>query len=248
MAESKVFLFDNEDPGMQQAYGQARANFRLFWREIASDRRRIIPALEMAGVKAPFWDVSKSSRGKDDPGAEHMWFSDVDYDGEFVSGVLLNSPNWVKSVRQGEDVRVPLHQISDWMFVMGGEVYGAYTVNLLRSRMKPRERQDHDEAWGLDFGDPTEIRFVPEANHRQLSENMAAVLMEHLAQNPSMLTTTGMNGWTLLHQDASAGSVAAVKALLAAGADPHAKADNGMTPRQLAEALGWHEVVELLPS
>jgi uncharacterized protein len=246
MADSNVMMFDNSDPEVQRAYEQARANFRFFWREIASDRRRIIPALELAAVKAPFSDVPKHSRREDDPGAEHMWFSDVDYDGEFVSGVLLNSPSWVKSVRQGEDVRVPVHQISDWMFAIDGEVYGAYTVNLFRSRMKRRERQEHDEAWGLDFGDPNEIRFVPEKNHTLLSENMAAVLTEQLAKNPAMLSATGLNGWTLLHQEASAGSVAAVKALLAAGADRRAKTDNGMTALQLAEALGWEEVAEVL--
>jgi uncharacterized protein YegJ (DUF2314 family) len=50
---SQVFLADDGGPEMQRAYEQARDTFRYFWREIAWDRRRIVPALEMAAVKAP---------------------------------------------------------------------------------------------------------------------------------------------------------------------------------------------------
>jgi uncharacterized protein len=42
---SRVFMFDNSDPEMQRAYENARATFRYFWREIAWERRRIVPAL-----------------------------------------------------------------------------------------------------------------------------------------------------------------------------------------------------------
>jgi uncharacterized protein len=161
---------------------------------------------------------------------EHMWLSDVDFDGEFVSGVLVNAPNRLKSVKQGDNARVPVGQLSDWMYAISGEVYGAYTVNLLRSRMNPRERREHDVAWGLNFVDPSRIRGVTEQEHHAMTENMASSLQDHLAQNPSLVSSTGHNGWTLLHQDASAGSSATVKVLLAAGVDPHAAAGNGMTP------------------
>jgi hypothetical protein len=53
MSESKVFMFDDSDPEMQNAYLSARANFRYFWREVAWERRRIIPALDLACAKAP---------------------------------------------------------------------------------------------------------------------------------------------------------------------------------------------------
>ena len=50
------------------------------------------------------------------------------------------------------------------MYAISGEVFGAYTVNLMRSRMGRQERQEHDSAWGLNFGDPTKIRVAPEPN------------------------------------------------------------------------------------
>src|ERR1700757_632446 len=93
---SRVFVFDNSDPEMQRAYENARATFRYFWREIAWERRRIVPALDLACVKAPFSDGKQAAPAKGTPEVEHMWLGEVDFDGRSVSGVLLNDPNWLK--------------------------------------------------------------------------------------------------------------------------------------------------------
>lgn len=90
---SKVFLFDNSDPEMQRAYQNARATFRYFWREALWERRRIVMALDMACVKAPFSDGERATSGDDTPEVEHMWFSEVGFDGRIVNGELLNEPN-----------------------------------------------------------------------------------------------------------------------------------------------------------
>jgi uncharacterized protein YegJ (DUF2314 family) len=259
-----VFLFDGSDPEMKRAYERARATFRYFWREVAWERRRIIPALTVACVKAPFSDAAPGGRAEDARDAEHMWLSEVDFDGRLVGGVLLNAPNHLKSVQQGDAVRLPLGGLEDWMYVIGGEVFGAFTVNLMRSRMGPEERREHDRAWGLDFGDPANVRVAPDPGkgkgllknwfgkgraapeEHPMSENMAPSLKEQLAKDPSLLSATDDRGWTLLHQLALAGSTAGVKVLLEAGADPNAVTEHGMTPFQLAQSLGWEKVVALL--
>jgi uncharacterized protein YegJ (DUF2314 family) len=262
---SRVDLSDNSDPEMQRAYENARANVRYFWREVAWERRRIVPALDMACVKAPFSDGERGTRTEDTPEVEHMWLSEVDFNGRMVTGVLLNSPNWLKTVKEGDSARIPLGEISDWMYVINGEVFGAYTVNLLRSRMGRGERQEHDAAWGLSFGDPTKIRVAPEPNtgggflkkwfgkkqpdtqEHPMSEAMAVSLKNQLAKDPSLVSAKDERGWTLLHQEALAGSAPTVKILLDAGADPNAVTEHGMTPLQLANALGWDKVAALLP-
>jgi uncharacterized protein len=248
---SPVFMFDDSDAEMQQAYQNARATFRYFWREIAWERRRIIPALNLAAVKAPFSDGKQTTATSKNPKVEQMWMNEIDFDGRFVSGVLLNSPNWLKTVKAGDSARFALNEISDWMYAIDGEVYGAYTVNLMRSRMDRRERKEHDDAWGLNFGDPKTIRLVPDQNdtvlqEHPMSKNMAGSLKETLAKNPSMLHDKDDRGWTLLHSEALAGSTATVQQLLDAGADPNAKTQDGMTPLQLAKSLAWDNVVALL--
>jgi len=262
---SQVFMFDDSDPEMQRAYESARATFRYFWREVAWERRRIIPGLDLACVKAPFSDGQR----KDADGArssEHMWLSDIDFDGELVSGALINSPNWVRSVKKGDSVRVPLNKICDWIYAISGVVFGGYTVNLMRSRMEPQERQEHDAAWGLNFGDTSKVRVIPEPGmgggllrswfsgqsaHTQehpMSVNMAASLKKQLAKDPSLISSTNDRGWTLLHHEALAGSAPTVMALLEARADPTSQTNDGKTPLQLAQSLGWDNVVALLTS
>ncbi|HEX5443318.1 MAG TPA: DUF2314 domain-containing protein [Pirellulales bacterium] len=261
---SKVYLFDNSDPEMQRAYQNARATFRYFWRELTWERRRIVPALDMACVKAPFSDGEPAARADDVPEVEHMWLDEVEFDGRFVSGELLNDPNWLTTVKKGDSARVALDEISDWMYVIDGQVFGAHTVNLQRSRMGRQQRQEHDDAWGLNFGDPTKIRVAREVNENDgrlkkwfakrtadtpehpASENMAAHLHEMLAANPSLITAKDDRGFTALHKDALAGNASIVKILLEAGADRHAVTPQGMTPLELAECLGWEKVVALL--
>ena len=268
MSESKspVFRFEGDDPDMLQAYQDARASFRYFWRELFWEYHRIVPALDMSAVKAPFSDGPNAPRPKNQPEVEQMWMSDVQFDGRVVSGELINAPNWVKSVKQGDSVRVPLDEISDWMYAIDGQVFGAYTVNVLRAKMNPAERKEHDAAWGLNFGDPSKIRVIPEPkkgrgllgnwfgkqtpanmdDDHPMSVSMATSLKDQIAKDPSMLTSKSDEGWTLLHQVALGGSESNVKVLLEAGADRNALTNDGRTALQLAQSLGWDRVVALL--
>jgi uncharacterized protein YegJ (DUF2314 family) len=258
-SQSKVFMFDDSDPEMQAAYENARATFRYFWREIAWERRRIVHGLDLAAMKAPFSDGESNPRTDGNPEVEQMWLGEVDFDGQLVSGVLLNSPNGLKSVKAGDSASMPLDAITDWMYAIGGEVYGAHTVNLMRSRMDKKERKAHDSAWGLNFGDPSTIRLVPQKKgwfgkreadieEHPMSEAMAPSFKEQLAADPSLAHSKDDKEWTFLHHQALAGSAATVRVLLEAGADANARTDHGLTPLQLARSLGWEKVAALLLS
>jgi len=257
---STVFMFDNSDPEMRRAYEQARSTFRYFWRELAWERRRIVPGLDLACVKAPFSDGPDQPRTEGAPDHEQMWLNEIDFDGRFVSGILLNDPNWLTSVKAGDSARFTLDQITDWMYVIGGEVYGAFTVNLIRSRMSAKEREEHDQAWGLRFGDPATVRLVPVGGpgggwfenpdaadgEHPMSLAMVPSFQKGIMDDPTLIHSTDERGWTLLHQQALAGSAATVEVLLNAGADVNAVTGNGMTPLQLACSLGWVNVASLL--
>jgi len=255
---SQIYLFDNSDAEMQAAYKKARASFGYFWREMAWERRRIVKALDAAYVKAPFGDLGVDNRPEAD-GIEHMWIDEVDFDGATISGQLLNEPDKLRSAKQGEAVQMPLSAISDWMYVLNNRAYGGFTINLMRSRMKKGERAAHDEAWGLNFGDPQKPEVAPSAakgwfsfkksakvSEHPASESMALNLAGEIAKNPAMLSWQDERGWSLLHQLALAGSYACVKVLLENGADPRAVAKNGSTPLSLAQSLNWEDVAELL--
>ena len=249
---SRVVFASNTDPEMQRAFASARETFRYFWRELAWEKRRIVKGLDFAYVKAAFSDGGQ---------IEHMWLSDIEFDGRYVSGALLNAPRHVDA-RKGDPARVLPNLISDWMFGSSGRVYGGYTVQVLRARMGAGERREHDRAWGLDFGDPSKVKVFLEpgggvlkslfgkgitaADEHPMSAGMAVKLKEQLAQDPAMARERDERGWTLLHEDALAGNAAMVKVLLEAGADRTAVTEHGMTAVQLAASLGWMKVVALL--
>lgn len=79
-----------------------------------------------------------------------------------------------------------------------------------------------------------------------MSEGMASSLQDQLAKDPALVSAKDDKGWTFLHQEALAGSAATVKVLVEAGADLNAVTNHGMTPLQLAQSLGWDNVVALL--
>ena len=243
-----VFYADGEDAAMLEAFRQARESFGYFWRELYWENHRIVPGLDFACVKVAF---SQDIGGHTE--VEHMWINDVYFDGERVYGVLANDPGILTSVASGDEVAVSLEQISDWMFAVGGRAYGGFSVQAMRKAMGQDERAEHDEVWGLDFGDPDVVLLAYEQEkHPQnliehpMSVNMKEKLQKFLSQNPKEITQADDEGYTMLHREAIAGNRTAVEILLAKGADKNAKNIHGKTALDYARAFGWDHVVQAL--
>ncbi|MDR3459480.1 MAG: DUF2314 domain-containing protein [Verrucomicrobiae bacterium] len=247
-----IYWFNRDDPEMQQAFRRAGSTFRFLWRELSWEYRRIIPALQLAAAKTAFADRPLAECSSDDH-VEHMWLGEIIFDGRAVTGKLLNKPNQLKSVKSGDVCSFPVEQLTDWMYASSGRVYGAFTVNLLRLRMNPAERQKHDAAWGLDFGDPGKILLADsgqtdesDETEHPMSINMRPKLIEHLQSNPEIVNQADERGWTFLHRESLAGNAMAVEVLLQHGADRNLQTNDGDVAIDLAKLMRWQKIIALL--
>lgn len=258
-ADSPVFYAKSDDPEMAKAVARAVASFKYLWRELTWEYRRIVPALELSAIKAAFNDP-----GGAPDAAEHMWLSNIEFDGDRISATLMNAPNGLKTIAEGDTVELRVDQIEDWMYVVGGHVYGGFTIQVLRAGMSLAERSSHDKAWGFDFAEPDRVDLAPDwqamkgkgkggapasaapdAEH-PMSESMASGFASVLEDNKEGFFELGPEGLNTLHSLALGGSAACVKVLLTAGADPRVLTSKGKTARELAEMMGWPRVVALL--
>lgn len=243
-----IYYVDSAEDAMDRSYKTARDTFGYFWRELYWDRRRIVPALSVACVKVLFTDeVNGEEVG------EHMWINDVEFDGENVSGVLVNEPNDVKNVKNGDFVKAPLSRVSDWLFVINGRSYGGFSVHALRANMSAKERTEYDLAWGFEFGDFNDILLAYEQKEspenlieHPMCKNTADQVREYIANNPSIISDTDELGYTQLHHEAIAGNLGVVEILLEYGADKNAKTKSGKSALDFAKALKWEHVAKIL--
>ena len=272
-----IFPTSDDDPEMDEATKQARLTFRFFWRELAWEQRRIVPGLDLAAIKASLSDPPGTQSATDDGfNVEHMWLLEVDFDGREISGTLINTPHSLTTFQEGDRVTITGKQLCDWLYVVSGDVYGGFTVDVLRSRMSKRDRKQHDAAWGFDFGDVGVVNLVPPeylgeapakkgllaklgggasqsqefatvaAVEHPMSINMRGSLQQALNDDPTFLKQADAKGFTLLHQLSLAGSLDGVEVCLAHGADPNQATSRGLTAFALAKSLGWQRVMERL--
>lgn len=123
----------------------------------------------------------------------------------------------------------------------------------MRSEMSNDERKDHDEAWGLDFGDFNDILVVNEQKEKPenliehpVSKNMKQSLIDFVKNNPEEITAKDELGYTFLHRETIAGNLTSIEILLEAGADKNAKTISGKTPLDFAKQLNWEHLIPVL--
>lgn len=255
MADKEIFFADGNNPKMVEAFKNAQKTFKYFWRELSWEYRRIIPALTVACVKVAFTQDTDNGQI-----VEHMWINDVQFDGNNVKGILVNSPNELTNIKNGDLVHVSLNQISDWLFATYSSkkpktglsklfssapkpaTYGGFTIQAMRSEMTNQERKEHDNVWGLDFGDFNEILLVNEQKENPenlaehpMSKNMREKLIEFLKENPNEISNRDEDGLTLLHKETIAGNLTSVEVLLSNGADKSVKSNQGESALDFAK-------------
>ncbi|MFD0700373.1 DUF2314 domain-containing protein [Myroides pelagicus] len=253
MEETKVFFASGEEQKMIDAFKKAQDTFKYFWRELYWDNRRIVKGLDMASVKVAFTQEFEDQEGNAYTEVEHMWIGDVFFDGLYIYGALLNEPNVLTNVQEGESVGVTIDQISDWLFLIEGKAYGGFTVQAMRSDMSEQELKAHDDAWGIDFGDFNDIHVVYKQNEQPenlvehpMSRSMKESLVGFLDQHPDEITLIDEDGFTFLHREAIAGNLSTIEVLLEKGADKTMKSEDGKTALEYAQLLNWEHIIPVL--
>ena len=124
-----------DDADMLAAIRQARDSVDSFIAQL--------PALRDAGeyysVKVPIDTGS---------GIEHVWLDAPEFTNDAFHGKLANVP-LAGTLQLGDVITTPRAVISDWMAVRNGEIFGGFSVILLRSQLPPEEQAKLDASLGL---------------------------------------------------------------------------------------------------
>jgi hypothetical protein len=125
--------------------------------------------------------------------------------------------------------------------------------------MTEKELKEHDNAWGMNFGDPNNIHveemlsfdeflITPssELPEHPMSKNMVENSEAGIKDMGSRINDPAVFGMTMLQFESSAGNLAQVKLLLKYGADKRIKNIHGQTAQDLAEMFNWSEILAVL--
>lgn len=243
-SKTTEIVYAENDEKMEEAYLRARKTFKYFWREVYWEARRIIKAHNFAMVKIKF-----EHQGV----VEHMWVNEIHFDGEIISGTLVNPPGQLRNIKVGDRVQKTMNDVSDWLIAINGKTLGGFTIHTMRSTMNPQDLANHDKQWGLNFGSFHDILYVHEQkeNPNNLIEhpmciNMAPKVQEFYDQNPDEVSYIDEMGQTLLHTDAIAGNKTNIEILLKLGANKSLKSKSGKTAHDYASQLGWDHILDVL--
>ena len=84
-------------------------------------------------------DFSVKAPITDNEDTEHFWLTDIVYNDGVFEGLIGNDPGMVSNVKCGQKWKVKKAEISDWMYMRGGKMYGNYTMRPLLKCMPKEE-------------------------------------------------------------------------------------------------------------
>lgn len=132
-SSDKVTRVSGDDAKMNAAIAKSRATTNTFIAALKSPK----PGQVAFSVKKPFVEGEH---------VEHMWLTDVTFDGSQFTGLIGNEPEVVKNVKIGQKATVSPSEISDWMFIENRKLVGGETLRVLRDGLSAAERADFDKS------------------------------------------------------------------------------------------------------
>lgn len=134
--DDQMVMIDNDDATMDDAIQKACGtlpDYLAFFKNAPINTRN-------HRVKVHFNDGYNS---------EHIWLVDFTHEGDSIRGIVGNTPELVTNVVEGQQVLVPMEQISDWGFEAGGRQYGNYTVYAMFKTMDSGLVQQYVDGYGF---------------------------------------------------------------------------------------------------
>ncbi len=134
------------EPDVVSDYDQA-----LMDRAIAKARATVGDFTEALGrKKSGMSGFSVKKSYPTTPGdAEHIWLSDVTWNGTVFAGRIGNTPAKIPDLRLGDRASVTPGEISDWLFLEGGKLRGGYTLRVIYQSSPPEARAEMDRGLGF---------------------------------------------------------------------------------------------------
>jgi uncharacterized protein YegJ (DUF2314 family) len=123
--EESVVQIDEDDPRMAAAVAEAKKRLPEFVSAFSKAKDGY-----QFSVKAPFADPQNAEE------SEFMWVHVCRVDFDAVHGTLLNDPEFVKSFKYDDVVRVPMEEIVDWVYTDGEKSTGDFTARVLDEAAK----------------------------------------------------------------------------------------------------------------
>ena len=116
-----------DDAEMTAATERAISEVDAFIADLNSGRS------ENYAVKAPIEDAGET---------EHFWLIDVKFAGGKFTGTINNEPGMVSNVKLGQQWTLGKTEISDWMYMRDGKMYGNYTLRPLLATMPEDQAEE----------------------------------------------------------------------------------------------------------
>jgi uncharacterized protein YegJ (DUF2314 family) len=132
--EPDVVKVDSDDAEMNAAISQARQTTDVFLRVLAAPRSNQTDF----SAKRPYPTKDGSSK-------EHIWISQLSYDGKLLHGKISDDPVNIPNLKIDDAVSFSPSELSDWMYLEDGKIVGGYTIRVLRKHMSAQEGADFDK-------------------------------------------------------------------------------------------------------
>ncbi len=124
--EDRTINIPSQDPEMNAAIEKARKTLPLFWSKFANPG----PGESRFALKV---------RIGDDNRGEHFWVINIERKGDAIYGTINNEPEYIKTVVNGQRIKIDPAQITDWLYMHNGKMVGNETIRPLLSRMPKRQ-------------------------------------------------------------------------------------------------------------